>query len=133
MSETDYLEPSSWNGEVFSPDADVDYLILEAKPENVAVAVQRLNAELSALIDLLSSHDESGRKELTIGFVNGLSLYAKNQTKASTVVGNHCPEHLRGKLLDIIMFVRSRMNAVDAVTGDNKTSAYCIEQVLDLF
>lgn len=128
----DYLEPASWNAND-DADVNVDYLILEASPENVAVAVQRLNTELSALIDLLSFNDEAVRKELTIGFINGLSVYAENQTKASDIVGKHCPEHLRGNLLDIIMFVRSRMNAVDAVTGDNKTSAYCIEQVLDLF
>ncbi len=126
MSEPDYMESASFH--------EADYLILESsKSEKTAFAVQRLNNELTALIDLLSSHNETVRKELIKGFLAGLSVYSENQTKASQVVSDHCPEHLRGKLLDIIMFVRSRMNAVDIVTGDITTSAYYIDQVLDLF
>jgi hypothetical protein len=126
--DVDYFEPTG------DFDEHPDYIETVLSTPSIDAAVARLQEALDELSLLLSQVDVNTRIKLRNAFDQALDVYGENQTTAKNIIVTACPEskELQGELLDIVMFVRSRMNGVELeLKNDPELVSFYVQQVLN--
>jgi hypothetical protein len=126
--DVDYFEPTGDFGEY------PDYIETVLSTPSIDTAVARLQEALYELSLLLSQVDVNTRIKLRNAFDQALDVYGENQTTAKNIIVAACPEskELQGELLDIVMFVRSRMNGVELeLENDPELASFYFHQILN--
>ena len=124
--DVDYFEPTCQTGG--------DYIETVLSNESIDAAVSRLQDALNELSLVLSQVDVDTRIKLRNAFDQALEVYSENQTTAKNIIVAACPESktLQGELLDIVMFVRSRMNGIDQeLKNDPELASFYVQKVLN--